>query len=272
MKTETIKSILSTGIPVLFTGAAGVGKTEKVRSCFDYVETLLLSAESEENIGGLPWRDGNYDYRTTPAMFRRLNDAAETGKTTALFLDEIDKADRAVADTLLTLVASRQINGNRLPDGCAIVAAANPPEYGGGDGLSTPMLNRFTVVDFNPVLSEWGSWALKHFKTERAAAVVSTVLSGSFPLVESAGEGLETRTTSPRSLAMALKIIESDFDEETTEILLRGLLTPNAATKIMAALDFEKPYGDTLKQAVDVLGKGQVIKSGTKKPRKPLEV
>ncbi|MBU6232533.1 MAG: AAA family ATPase [Patescibacteria group bacterium] len=270
MKTKKMKAILAAGIPVLFTGAPGVGKTEKIRACFDHVEILLLSGESEENIGGLPYRDGAHDYRTIPAMFRRLSDAAAAGKSTALFLDEIDKAERSVADTLLTLVASRQINGNRLPADCAIIGAANPPEWGGGDGLSVPMLNRFAVVEFAPSPPEWGAWAMERHRSPRCAKIIQLVLSGTIPLLETVGDGMETRTTSPRSLARVMRAVEAVDDADALELIVRGLLTPNAAGKIIAAIAVEDADVEILEAAKDHAKQVAVRKN--RKTVKPIEV
>jgi replication-associated recombination protein RarA len=243
--------MLAIKVPVLFVGAAGVGKTQKIQAAFDHTETLLLSSMSEEDVGGLPYRDGAYDRRTIPIFFQRLHEADAKGKTTCLFLDEIDKAERSVADTLLTLVASRKINGNALPPTTKIVAAANPPEYGGGDGISVPMLNRFVVVDFSPCEKEWCEWALKRFHSEQAAQIVSMVFDGSIPILETVGEGLQQRTTSPRSLAMVLESIELVGVEPN---IIRGLLTPNASSKILAAIQNieDKKYNEVFKNAVKV--------------------
>src|SRR6267142_4440705 len=103
-------------LPILMIGAPGIGKTARVLQAFDHVEVLLASAMVEEDIAGLPYKDKNgIEHRTVPCAIHNLYLADKEGKTTCLFLDEMDKARRSVADTLLTLVQSRRVGNNKLP-------------------------------------------------------------------------------------------------------------------------------------------------------------
>lgn len=274
MNDQVIQNLLKISAPVLFYGAPGIGKTATVHKNYDHVEVILLSACCEEDIGGLPYRDGDHDYKTMPAFFKRLHDADSAGQTTALFLDEIDKAERSVSDTLLTLVGSRKVNGKSLPEKTKIILAANPPEYGGGDGLSTPMLNRCAVVEFEPSACIWASEMLERFKNEESAAIVSQVLSGVIPILESVGVGIDQRTTSPRSLTMALQSLyeisgmEGKIREDLADKILSGLVTPNAASKIMKII--RSSEDDKYKH---VFEKAEaVVKNAAKRKIKPLEL
>jgi hypothetical protein len=65
-----------------------------------------------------------------PKFIEDLRNSKASNK--CLFLDELDKARREVADTILSLVTSPELFD--LPNGVEIIAAANPPEWGGGDG------------------------------------------------------------------------------------------------------------------------------------------
>src|SRR5882757_9524415 len=210
----------SNAVPTLLVGPPGAGKTASVLASFDYVEVTLASTLTEEDIGGLPYRKRDFDYRTVPAMFRRLHEADAEGKSTALFLDELDKARRSVADTLLTLIASRKVGAGVLPEKTCIIAAANRPELGGGDGISDAMISRFCVLDYVPDPSRWAKWASIKYRTLVAAEVIRAVKIGEIPIIDIAGEGLSRRITSPRTLAMALALIE-----ENKSHLLGGLLT-----------------------------------------------
>lgn len=227
-------NFFSPAVPVLLVGAPGVGKTARVQAHFDHAEVVLTSTLVEEDIAGLPYREGEYDYRTIPGIFRRLEDAANVGKTTVLFLDELDKARRSVADTLLTLVASRKVGAATLPESTCIVAAANPPEFGGGDGISDAMVSRFSVVDYVPDICDWADWAAPQFETKEAQRVISAIRSGEMPIFDMTGEGLERRITTPRTLTMALRAMENVGTENMAfGSLLRGLLTPAVASQVM---------------------------------------
>ncbi len=220
-------------VPLLLVGPSGAGKTASVIASYGYVEVMLASTLAEEDIAGLPYRKGNYDYRTVPAMFRRLSDADAAGKTTALFLDELDKARRAVADTLLTLIASRRVGDGALPAATRIIAAANPPETGGGDGISEAMISRFAVVDFVPDTRSWSDWAETQFATPTARKIIAAVRCGEIPLLDIAGEGLARRITSPRTLAYALMVVEGSGDPR----LIQGLVTAATASQILMLMD-----------------------------------
>jgi len=243
-----MKNLLTNKVPVLFVGAPGVGKTAVVKQCFDYVEVILTSTMVEEDAAGIPYREGEYDYRTIPALFRRLREADEKGLTTCLFFDELDKARRSVADTLLTLVASRRIGDAALPERTCIVAAANPPQYGGGDGVSDAMISRFSVVDFVPSVSGWADWAGGKFKSPAAVRVIEAVRGGIIPLIECVGEGLDKRISSPRTISLALEYLEEKGSSDDFERIATGLLTANVASLCISRAKVIK--NDSLEKSV----------------------
>jgi hypothetical protein len=219
-------------IPILYVGMTGIGKTAKIHQEFDYVEVLLASCMTEEDIAGIPYREGLYDQRTVPAIFKNLHEAANKGMTTALFFDELDKARRSVADTLLTLIASRKIGNSILPESTAIVAAANPPEWGGGDGVSDAMLSRFAIIEAKPNVQEWCNWARKNFAgAEACLAVIEAVERGLIPIADVTGEDFNKRITSPRTLTMALEAIRAK--NKNYSLLVKGLLTPACASTFL---------------------------------------
>ena len=226
-------NLFSPFVPVLLVGAPGVGKTASVQAQFDHAEVVLTSTLVEEDISGLPYREGDYDYRTIPALFRRLHDASSAGRSTVLFLDELDKARRSVADTLLTLVASRKVGNATLPEGTCIAAAANPPEFGGGDGISEAMISRFSVIDYVPDVCAWADWATGQFDSSASNCVIDAVRSGEMPVFDMTGEGLDRRITSPRTIAMTLRALEARGDSPEFDALVRGLLTPATASQVL---------------------------------------
>ena len=216
-------------IPRLLVGAPGSGKTATVRASYEYTEVLLLSSCTEEDIAGLPYRDGEHECRTIPTFIERLKKEAKTKKV-CLFLDELDKARREVADTLLTLITHPQEFG--IPDGVDIWAAANPPEWGGGDGISQPMLSRFAIINYKPDIEKWVTLTKTKFsELPFIDTFLEKISIGEIPLMESAGEGLDFRITCPRTWHLALEAVRSNQID-----LLPGLLTPNSATGLIACL------------------------------------
>lgn len=216
-------------IPILYVGAPGVGKTATIREKYDYCEVLLLSSQTEEDIAGIPYREGTLEHRTIPPFIQRLQSAQGTK---CLFLDEIDKARREVADTLLTLVTHPEQFG--IPEGTDIVAAANPPEWGGGDGLSLPMMNRFSIIPFNPDFKAWSEYIIKKFgKLPFILEVIHKIESRELPFLESNGDGLNWRMTSPRSIDNVLTVCTTENDKDHVHNLVKGLVTPNFASGIL---------------------------------------
>lgn len=219
-------------IPVLFVGPPGVGKTETTLQEFDHVEVLLLSSANEETIGGLPYREGELERYTRPEWLEKLWAAYEAGLTTCLFLDEMDKARREVADTLLTLVASRRIGKNALPPTTVIRGAANPPEWDGGDGISKPMISRFSVQEFIVDVPRWAAvMKERHGDHEGALRVIEKFESGIYPIMDSTGEGFSYRLTCPRTINFALTALK-----EGQTHLINGLVTAGTLTAFLSEI------------------------------------
>lgn len=229
------QNIFSPAIPVLLVGPPGVGKTAMVQGSFGHTEKVLCSTMVEEDVAGLPYREGQFDYRTIPGIFQRLYEADSQGKTTVLFLDELDKARRSVADTLLTLVASRHVGSSVLPAKTCIAAAVNPPEFGGGDGVSEAMLSRFCVVEFFPNVMNWTQWAESQFgHIDGVFPVLENLRSGRLPIFDMVGEGFNRRITCPRTFELVFKALaQHGKNSDLFATFTKGLLTSQAASQVL---------------------------------------
>lgn len=254
-------------VPKLYVGPPGVGKTATILAAYDYCEVALLSTMCEEDISGLPYHTKNVEHRTEPPLFRRLREQAAKGKKTCLFLDEIDKARREVADTLLTLVASRKVGEWALPDSTEIWAAANPPEWGGGDGVSQAMMSRFSIIPYAPKAKEWCEWALNEFEhTELIQKITHNILTNRTPLLECNGEGWGWRLTCPRTWELAIRGALGADNHEDRKNIVSGLLTPNAAGSLLACFA-QAQQGET--KARDVASEAFRVAKDKKSTVKP---
>lgn len=243
-----IKMSAEAAVPILLVGPPGVGKTATILKAFDHVEVVLTSAMVEEDIAGIPFQSNGSEFRTLPPWMERLQ---KSQGSSAVFFDELDKARRSVADTLLTLVCSRKIGTHNLPDRCAIVAAANPPDASGGDGISEAMISRFTVVNFVPQLDTWAKWALSKYTSPAALKVIRSILEGSIPIYDVAGDDLNKRVTSPRTIALVLNVIENLKDRSLTNAvpLIRGLVTTGVASAIINLVSETRDRNSSVRDA-----------------------
>ena len=150
--------------PVLMTGAAGTGKSYAAKMLHQLLQEVgLLSAEMEykEVVCFADMERGDLLGRVSYNITNGENRWNQSGLTTVLlkggiaFVDELDKADPAVATLLNGVLASRQvvnpINGAVLPvsNNAFIIAAANTtgftksPQYVAAARQDASLLDRF---------------------------------------------------------------------------------------------------------------------------------
>lgn len=222
-------------VPTLLVAPPGIGKTAYVDAQFEHVERLLVSSMVEEDIAGLPYVQDGEERRAAPPWLTRLLDAESKGLSCCLFLDELDKARRAVADTLLTLVANRLVGSVRLPDSICIVAAANPPSSSGGDGISVAMLSRFAVVPVSPSVTGWVQWARQEFAEHASVhGIIDAVACGEIPLYDESGEDFDRRITCPRTIGLAMMAICKIGTR--SQSIVSGLVTAGVASFMMSLI------------------------------------
>ncbi|GIW14113.1 MAG: ATPase AAA [Tepidiforma sp.] len=143
-------------VPVLLWGAPGTGKSSVVRQLAGElnlpVEVVIASVREPSDFAGLPLLTDGMVRFAPPSWAVRL---AEAGRG-ILFLDEISTAPPAVQAALLRVVLERTAGELELPDGVAIVAAANPADVAaGGWELSAPLANRFVHLDWPVKAQRW---------------------------------------------------------------------------------------------------------------------
>ena len=156
MMTTTLSVALQAGTPVLAWGPPGTGKTSAITAIADALslpcEVVLASIREPADFAGLPVIREDGVSMEAPAWAKRL---AQSGEG-ILFLDEISTAPPAVQAALLRVVLDRVVGDLELPEGIAVVAAANPPECAaGGWDLSPPLANRFCHLSWSLDTQGW---------------------------------------------------------------------------------------------------------------------
>ena len=158
--------LLAAGVPVLFWGDPGTGKTETVERVAGaagwHVETVVVSLHEATDFAGLPVRSDAGVVFDPPAWARTV--AGHTGAC-LVFFDEVNTAPPAVQNALMRVILEGRVGPLHLGGDVRFVAAANPPEQNiGAWDLSAPLANRFAHLSWPVQYDEWrtgylGGWA-----------------------------------------------------------------------------------------------------------------
>jgi hypothetical protein len=152
------------GLPVLFWGDPGIGKSDRVEDTALRLglrcEVLFPSTNQPEDVSGVLIPDGQGGARKVCLLdpVHILNEK----KKGVLFLDELTGARPATQGAYLGAVLKRQFGDVKLEPGVRIAAAANDPSVAaGGWDLEPPMANRFVHFEIpKPSPDDWANWLL----------------------------------------------------------------------------------------------------------------
>lgn len=165
--TTLLASTIPARLPVMITGAPGIGKTDVVQqaAAATGAETVIMHpvVSDPTDFKGMPWvfvKDGKpcADF----VAFGELQKLVEADKPTACFLDDVGQASNSVQAALMQLILGRQINGKRISDHVTFIAATNRRgDKAGVSGVLEPVKSRFkTIVELRVDLNEWVKWAI----------------------------------------------------------------------------------------------------------------
>jgi MoxR-like ATPase len=154
------------GLPILFEGHPGTGKTAHVEQEAAAVgldcEVLISSIREPSDFGGLPMPttvDGKSKLNLlAPPWAQRL---ADKGRG-LIFGDELNTSPPAVQAAFLRIVTDAVVGDLELPRTVRICAAQNSvEEAAGGWDLAAPLANRFGHIRWEtPTVAEWSDWLL----------------------------------------------------------------------------------------------------------------
>jgi hypothetical protein len=90
-------------------------------------------------------------------------DNGPEGKGGFIFMDEMNRANKRVLNSMMQFVQMGRIGDYKLPDKWVVVAAGNRTADVTGAGnveeFDYALANRFTIVNFVPSVEDWSSWA-----------------------------------------------------------------------------------------------------------------
>ncbi len=157
------------GLPVLFWGPPGVGKSailEDAAAAYGlHCETLSPGERGEGAFGVTPVPGEGLKSITYPAP--DWTEKVRGGGV--VFLDEMSCAEPALQKPMLGLLQARRIGSHQLDPLCRVIGAANPTDLAtGGWDLTPAVANRLGHLDWeSPSLDEWSQWLLSGATAER---------------------------------------------------------------------------------------------------------
>lgn len=162
---KLLAAFIPAGLPVLITGAPGIGKSDIVaQSAAAAGHDLLIShpvVEDPTDSKGLPFPapDGS-GARFLP--FGDLATALHSTRPLVWFIDDLGQASPAVQAAKMQLLLARQIGEHKLPDHVTFVAATNRRiDNAAVSNVLDPLKSRFnTIVELETDVNAWTRWAV----------------------------------------------------------------------------------------------------------------
>jgi hypothetical protein len=164
---ELLAKMIAARMPLLITGAPGVGKSDIIGQGAQAANNDLLishpAVADPTDAKGLPWpKQGGTEATFLP--FGELASAINSTVPTVWLLDDLGQATPAVQASFMQLILARRVNGHKLPDHVTFVAATNRrTDRAGVSGILEPVKSRFgTIVELEPTIDDWCAWGINH--------------------------------------------------------------------------------------------------------------
>ncbi len=164
---ELLAAMIPARLPLLITGAPGIGKSDIVSQAAQAAQADLLishpAVSDPTDFKGLPWFEKG-DKSASFKPFGEFNTALNAVNSTLWLFDDLGQASPAVQAACMQLFLARRINGHILPDCITFVAATNRRvDRAGVSGILEPVKSRFAaIVELEANLDDWCQWAYSH--------------------------------------------------------------------------------------------------------------
>jgi hypothetical protein len=234
---ELLEAFIPKRLPVLITGAPGIGKSDIVAQAAERTgHELLIShpvVEDPTDSKGLPFpsADGQCAHHLP---FGDLERAVNSTSPLLWFLDDLGQASAAVQAAKMQLLLARRVGDHVLPDHVTFIAATNRrSDNAGVTGILDPVISRFaSVVELEPNVDDWTTWAVTHDVPAELIAFLrfrADLLS-----VKKTTRDIEN-APSPRSwgfVAKTMRVVPKDLEL----IAYAGAVGEGAAVELMSFL------------------------------------
>lgn len=229
---------INANLPVLITGAPGVGKSDSVAAAATAANADLIISHpvvaDPTDAKGLPWPKADQE-EATFLPFGELAKAIKATNPTVWFLDDLGQASPAVQASFMQLILARRVNGHELPPCVTFVAATNRrQDRAGVTGILEPVKSRFaSIVELEADLQSWCQWAL----TANIQPELIAFLRFKPELLHKFEASADiTNQPCPRTWAHASKMIALKLPNDLEFEGLKGAVGQGAATELLAFL------------------------------------
>ena len=230
---ELLSKTIAARMPVLITGAPGIGKSDVVaQASAETGADLMVShpvVSDPTDAKGLPWAEKG----ATEATFLPFGDLARAINATkplVWFLDDLGQAAPAVQASFMQLLLARAINGHALPECVTFVAATNRRvDRAGVSGILEPVKSRFaTIVELEANVEDWCAWANTH--SVRPEVVAFIRLRPELLHVHAPSADMKN-SPSPRTWAAVSRLLDLDLPSTVEFLVYAGAVGDGAAAE-----------------------------------------
>ena len=171
--------------PIFVYGAPGIGKTQIIGQAANTLGVPMINLDLQfmapEDFLGIPKvvdvNKPEYDEsgklvsagsgmtRSNPPMLLPRDNGPQ-GKGGIIFMDEMNRANKMVLNSVMQFVQMGRLGEYVLPDKWVIVAAGNRPTEADVAEFDFALADRFTIVNLVPKVEDWADWARTSGKFE----------------------------------------------------------------------------------------------------------
>jgi len=241
-------------LPVLITGAPGIGKSEIVDQVAKELNNELIIehpvVSDPTDFKGFPFPDKEKNSAEF-LPFGSLNQLIHADKPTIYFLDDLGQAPTLVQAACMQLILARKVNGHHVsPHVCFIAATNRQQDRAGVHGLLEPLKSRFaSIVELQFDIESWSQWALAN------QIPIEFVMFARFTpnIFKFKPDPKFINSCSPRTFVYCSKLYGLKLEEEIEFESYSGSIGEGAATELIAFLKIyrELPNPDAILMSPD---------------------
>ena len=262
--------------PIFIFGAPGIGKTQLVGQAADSLEVPMIPLDLQfmapEDFLGIPKVVDIQDpdiakFKETgekgflgqgatrsnpPSLLPRSN--GNDGKGGIIFMDEMNRANKTVLNSVMQFVQMGRLGEYVLPDKWILIAAGNRPSEADVAEFDFALADRFTIVNLEPKVEDWVEWAKKSNKFQPEFVNFVSQNQELFHYLDDEKGTLKFPT--PRSWTDAAAILNDEMEDREVKSwrevpldvisnIYADQLGPNATGKLVAYLAVLKKFTDS---------------------------